>query len=245
LLTGREVHDHYLPPIRHVNIGAPDIRIELEGLGVGWKLRTAHDRPALRVQHRETTSAVAYDHAPGSSINPDIIGVLAEGDSAGGLQVLAPEQAHRPVPGTRDSNEVRQGSVTDALRLTQPADAMDGFARSEVDHVYATVAQLGHEQAPTAEVNSYVVNPPGDARQWYRALQHQGRIRLGWPELAGQQPKDKRETAESCPPSCSRCHGLTPISSRLAAFVKAVRTNVTQSNLGRLKLKLIVMILVF
>jgi len=109
---------------------------------------------------------------PGPWTKPDVVGIVAQLDFARGLHVPTPEQAHRPVAGACDREQVSARHVSHALRLAEAGDAVDGLSGGEVYRVHAAVAQPGHEQAPAAEVHSHVIYAPGNARQRDRAFQH-------------------------------------------------------------------------
>ena len=90
-------------------------------------------------------SAITDDDMPAARIDPDIVGVVSQTLATQGSEIAAAKKLDAPVAGVGDDDDVRAGNIGDALRCLEPADPVEESTGSEVDHINAIVAKLGHE----------------------------------------------------------------------------------------------------
>src|SRR6266480_2206653 len=123
------------------------------------------------IDHGECAPAVTDEDLMGRRIDADVVGIIAKIDTANRVVVFTLEQPHRTVSGIRDIERIRGFVITDALRLSQAGYSADELTIPQVDHSDAVVAELGHEQALSSEIDRHMIDPTGNMTQWNLGLE--------------------------------------------------------------------------
>ena len=114
---------------------------------------------ARRVDHGQSTLAVADEYPAGRHIGPHVIGVVAKLDAASRGEIGACEDVNRSVARVRNIDLVRGAHVADALRLAKSAKRAERAHGLEIDHSYRVIAELGNEQALAAGIDREMIDP--------------------------------------------------------------------------------------
>src|SRR5262245_57951195 len=89
-LAVREVDNRDLPCVGHIDKGSSGAFVDLKTLRVRLEADAGYLCSALRVDNDKRTLAVPYEHLATSSIDPDVIGILAQIDAPFARQVFRP-----------------------------------------------------------------------------------------------------------------------------------------------------------
>src|SRR5215469_11880099 len=115
-------------------------------------------RQAPRIAHRKRTLAVTDQYALARCVDALIVGIVTEFDPLDRGQILARQHLHRAVTGIRHKHPVGKRDIRYALRLAQTGDPAQYFARRQIDHAEAVVAELGDEQALTLRIDAEMID---------------------------------------------------------------------------------------
>jgi hypothetical protein len=110
-----------------------------------------------------------------------VICIDADRQAVKKLQAVAPENLDSAVLAVCDKQFFEVGRVEDTLRHALSADALDSFARFEVDHLYGVliVTEYGSEQTPAFNVYAKVIHSARDVGHGNGLDALQGELTLG------------------------------------------------------------------
>src|SRR5258706_10775 len=69
---------------------------------------------------------------------------------------------NRSIASIGDIKSVARGDIADTLRLFKPGKSADHFAFGEIDNADAVVAEFRNKETLSFEIDSQVIDPPGD-----------------------------------------------------------------------------------
>src|SRR2546430_6474504 len=86
------------------------------------------------------------EHSVGRAIHANVVGIIAEIDSARCCVLRASEQQHRPVTRIGDKKRIARWDIADTLRLLQSGNDVLYLLLIQIDDSDGIVAKLGYEQ---------------------------------------------------------------------------------------------------
>src|SRR5262249_13888287 len=118
------------------------LRIALGRRRTGWQA----------VEYGQPAAAVAHEYFARSTVDPNVVGVVAKIGAAGCGEICSLVALHGSVTGAGDVNGIRGREVGHPLRQVQPGDPMHDRALIGVEDRDAVVAKLRDDEAPALRV---------------------------------------------------------------------------------------------
>ena len=156
---GRKIGDLDIARVRHIDKNLGPGFVDLKTFRMSLETDIGRFGPGCRIDHRERAVAVTHEHPIALSVDPHIVGILAELDASDRRKIIAAQYVHRAVAGIRHKDAVGKRDIGDALRLAQAGDPAQHLAGCQIDHAKAVVAELGNEQPLTLRIDGQVIDP--------------------------------------------------------------------------------------
>src|SRR5262249_25452710 len=132
---------------------------ELKTLRVDPQRDIGDLRIGRRIDHRQRSVAVADKYSIGPRIDADVVGIVAQINSADGRIGFASKQQDRPIAGVGDKQRLTRWQVADSLRLLHSGDAASNLARIQVHDADCIVLELRDEETLARQIDRQMVDP--------------------------------------------------------------------------------------
>ena len=126
-----------------------------------------------RIDQRQSSAAVADHRKPIARVDANIVGIIAERDSARRGKVRGLEQPDRSVARVGDQDDIGTRRIADTLRLAQSGEPMQRHTGDDIDDVNRVVAEFGDDEPLASRVECHVIDPAAHVVQRNGLLQHQ------------------------------------------------------------------------
>jgi len=110
------------------------------------------------VNRRDRAAAKADENVISVLIKADIVGIATEFDTPSRGVFWPMKQPHGTVACIGNIERIFGGNVGDTLRLGEPANRTDSFARGDIDDANAVVAKFGYEQPFMYDIDRHVID---------------------------------------------------------------------------------------